>query len=959
MDTKQFLSTVLGGDGHYCVVGIKDGKTVQKFYDSVPALAQTAADLDSNGYDTYFALSTFADAKRKASNVVQVKALFLDLDCGEGKPYPTQHDALIALRDFYKHYELPAPTSVVNSGRGLHVYWALPKPCTKDEWLPVAERLKSACAEFGLEADQVVTADAARILRVPDTHNYKTEPPTPVRFLRNTEKLIDLEDFASKLPTELIPVLSNRKLSAQDAEDMRRATGADQLDKYEWKFLKITQTSLNGGGCKQIRRAYVEPDSVSYEQWLHVLSIAKHCVEPEAIHVISSRYSGYDPEETEKVAASIEKPHFCATFEESCPEGCEGCPYKGKIKSPISLCKEIKEAESNQVEVPVEDVDTQEPTPKSDGEGQDEQPQKPATKIIDIPAYPEPYFRGVNGGVYRRFVGDKDEVQEEVIYEYDLYITKRMIDPDPSVGPCYEVTHHTPREGIKRFMLTSAHLSSNEEFKKQMARNEIFLMSKSGGGNKVMHYVAKWIEKLRVETDAIHVRTQFGWVGDDHKSFVLGPYEISANEITVNPPGSRTAQYFSYFKKRGTLEGWKEVVDFYGQPGFEEHQYMFGIGFGSPLMEMVPNITGSVFHLVSSETGHGKTTGMWGGASIWGDHKRLVLKGKDTPNSAWNRAEMWKNLPLYIDELSNWSGDDLSDFLYAVSDGEQRNRLSNKGQNEERYRGEQWGLTVGSSANISILQKISADTRAFPKGEAGRVIEAKVRQLLFGSEGAIAGNTLNDKLAANYGHAGPIYIQYVIRNYEKVADMVEGIRTTITREAKLEAQHRHWSAQAATIYVGLLIAKKLGLIKWDLDNLYGWIIRKLNSEKSALQEMNVDIHELMAEFYNDNVRSILRLDNSGDMSPEMLNILGPDSTPSHNLVGRHEYSSGIFYFRPSVFKTWCSRKGYHYDSLLELIYDSAEGRKTKLRLGKGTKFVTNPQHVIEMRWVVNDEVNAN
>ena len=51
---KDFLGTVLGGDGHYCVVGIKDGKTVQKFYDNIPALVQTATDLDNNGYDAYF-----------------------------------------------------------------------------------------------------------------------------------------------------------------------------------------------------------------------------------------------------------------------------------------------------------------------------------------------------------------------------------------------------------------------------------------------------------------------------------------------------------------------------------------------------------------------------------------------------------------------------------------------------------------------------------------------------------------------------------------------------------------------------------------------------------------------------------------------------------------------------------------------------------------------------------------
>ena len=37
-------------------------------------------------------------------------------------------------------------------------------------------------------------------------------------------------------------------------------------------------------------------------------------------------------------------PHWCTTFEEHYPEGCQGCVHKGKYKSPISLCIEVKEA---------------------------------------------------------------------------------------------------------------------------------------------------------------------------------------------------------------------------------------------------------------------------------------------------------------------------------------------------------------------------------------------------------------------------------------------------------------------------------------------------------------------------------------------------------------------------------------------------------------------------------------
>ncbi len=134
---------------------------------------------------------------------VGIKSLFLDLDCGEGKPYSTQQDALIALKAWYKKYELPRPT-VVNSGRGLHVYWALDRAYTREEWLPTAKGLKATCLQDGLHIDAVVTADAARLLRVPNTRNFKDVPPKNTKVIVLGKPVV-LEEFAAKLPTSLIP----------------------------------------------------------------------------------------------------------------------------------------------------------------------------------------------------------------------------------------------------------------------------------------------------------------------------------------------------------------------------------------------------------------------------------------------------------------------------------------------------------------------------------------------------------------------------------------------------------------------------------------------------------------------------------------------------------------------------------------------------------------------------------
>ena len=202
METAQILRELLGGNGYYCVFAArgKDNVRIQKFYDTVDEVVRAANKFDADGMDVYFALSTFKEpSNRKGDNAVELKSLFLDLDCGPSKEYPTQKLAVDALRNFCKQLSLPKPL-MINSGRGVHVYWPLSEAVSTKDWVDAAERLKKACADNGLLADPAVTADVARILRVPNTHNYKDDPALPVQaYGVDIPTPVDLSEFVSKL----------------------------------------------------------------------------------------------------------------------------------------------------------------------------------------------------------------------------------------------------------------------------------------------------------------------------------------------------------------------------------------------------------------------------------------------------------------------------------------------------------------------------------------------------------------------------------------------------------------------------------------------------------------------------------------------------------------------------------------------------------------------------------------
>jgi hypothetical protein len=540
----------------------------------------------------------------------------------------------------------------------------------------------------------------------------------------------------------------------------------------------------------------------------------------------------------------------------------------------------------------------------TDAESEDVQEAKPKKESvlekIKIPTYPDKYVRPEGGGV-AKVMHDKEGNREEIIICPDnLYVKKRMLDID---GPCYEIAHTSDYEGERTFIASQKDLMSTESFRATLNSNDVLVLPSTQ--KELMEYIGAWITKLKPEGPPIKVKSQFGWT-EGGKSFVVGDKEIFANRIEHNPAGSRTAQYVSMFDKKGTLEQWKELAKFYNQPGFEQHQYMFGLSFGSPLMEFMSGIAGCIYNLNSPETGIGKTTGMWGGASVWGNHKKLVLIGKDTPNSAWNRAEVLKNLPLYIDEVSNYKPEAASDFCYAISDGVQKNRMSNRGENAERYRGEPWSLNCGATGNNSI-RDVAGQYRSSPKGEAGRVTDYTATKLLHGAADTLRANDLNDQLAENYGHAGPLFIQHVIRNKAAVKELTLQTRTDLVKALNAEPQERFWIAQGATVYAGCVVAKEIGLIDWDLDRLWKWIIKMIKAQRANLVGMDMDIEDIISQFYMDHARSILRITSTTNATdPELQNIIpiSLQDMPNFQFVSRHETDTHKLYIRIPPLKKW-------------------------------------------------------
>ena len=908
METKTFLENVLGSDGYYSVLAFNDERRIQKFYDSIDAVIHAANNLDTQKLNTFYGLATFKDGtSRKGENVQHLKSFFLDLDCGEGKDYPSQTEAINALRAFVKTLSLPKPV-MVSSGYGVHVYWVLQDTVHPDEWTPVALQLKKMCAEHGLKADPAVTADTARVLRVPGTHNHKGDTPKQVKFLGVEEpRLVNFESFTGLLGGNNIPIPTK----VDSAESALREALRENSD---YSFKTIVIKTKEGTGCEQIKNIIMNQQSIVEPLWRAGISIVKYCNDAEqAMHIISKNHEGYTKEATQRKADLIKGPYGCDKFDEYNPDVCTSCKHWGKITNPLALGRSIMKAPTD--------------------------PERPQ--------YPEPYFRGANGGVYIRFRNADGDPEDKLIYHNDLYVVKRIHDVE--LGEAIVMRLHLPRDGVREFTIPLTSVTSKEELRKQLSMQGIAVTRM----DELMQYTTTWVNQLQLTDKADEARRQFGWTDDNLEGFVLGNEEVRKDSIEFNPPSTPTAGLFPSFEPRGTLEDWKETINFYNRDGFELHQFVVGTSFGSPLMAMSP-INCAGLHIYSKESGVGKTTAMAAGVSVWGNPDDLIIHERDTFNTKMNRGEVYHNLPLYMDELTNTSGKELSNLAYQLTGGRQRGRMS-ASSNTERHRGDSWRLLAVTTGNTSMVERISM-IKAMPKAEAQRIMECRVSRIHFETKEET--DVFSACLQNNYGHAGKVYVQYIMNNLEEVRKLLIDVQSRVDAKAGLTAENRYWSILVASTITGLMLAKRIGLINYDVKKVFAWAVEKLKENKRQVEDMSVSVEETLNDYIHEHWSNVLWIKSTDDLRKQedgVTELIIPESQARGKLVARYETDLKRAYLIVKPLKTWCGEQQINYNSFIYDLTNKMGATKTKMRLSRGTHMNLPPTWVIQVDCSIENE----
>jgi hypothetical protein len=195
---------------------------VQRSY-PLREMPQIVENLDQNR-DTWISQAEFIRQNRRVVYLLRLNLCFVDLDTYK-TPWKSYSPEAMAnlIRGFCQDEDIPDPSLILFSGRGLQVKWIFKRPLPRaalPRWNAVQRQLVERLERFGADPS---ARDASRLLRLVDTVN--TRSGERVRVLWVNESQGEIIHYGFDLFSErLLPVDRDVIRKGREAREERRQT---------------------------------------------------------------------------------------------------------------------------------------------------------------------------------------------------------------------------------------------------------------------------------------------------------------------------------------------------------------------------------------------------------------------------------------------------------------------------------------------------------------------------------------------------------------------------------------------------------------------------------------------------------------------------------------------------------------------------------------------------------------
>lgn len=699
--------------------------------------------------DLYFATASFCEAtERTIDNALARRAFVFDIDAGpakmakiekriaEGKApesardtiYLTRADALRALVAWCQSANL-APTYIIGSGAGLHVYFALSEDVIVDDWKPIADALKAKALTEGLRIDGGITGDPARILRPVGTlHNNGTRVAVLKHLAGAVHSLADLRD---KLGAFVAAPKPERK----------RSLNADILEAPVGPPKTLAKV---GERCAAMAHALQARGDVAEPYWRAMLGIIKFTIEgADAAHAHSEGHPEYDYHATQqKFDRWTAGPTSCSVFEVENPQACAGCRFKGKVKSPIMLGMmtdpELRAAGLPSVEEAA--AATQQATEAAGpvefqafSDQDDDDGEVSLTAAAAAPAQPssgpwaahlpENYrvVRADTGCIMaaKRAIQKEAESGDKVTVVVDVPFSRvpfwfESWAEGTSEADCASAVfcvHNETRGTNTRFTFPAKALAARKDIFSTLASQNVQVYPNTALARDAMEdYVRDALERIRRSGQRPKIVERFGTMFD-----AKGRVIVAQGRHIINGDGTiiegvvqeklkaRAAAYRAAAPDDGAGQWGPDVwastvlpaarrhIDYlrssYGSDNFRPYQLAIMLAWGSPMLAFMqgsfqpgaplPGL-GLTVSLYSPRSGIGKSAAMHAAALAFGVPSAIVLQ-LDRTNATGNARQglllQAGTMPSFMDEMEDVAPEDLASLISSVGNGMSKSRM--------------------------------------------------------------------------------------------------------------------------------------------------------------------------------------------------------------------------------------------------------------------------------------------
>lgn len=810
-----------------------------------------------------------------------MRSLWLDIDLAPKSIYRDALSAAEATARFCQELNLPTPV-YVGSGNGLHVYWPLTENLTLEQWLPLARGLKAACQRHGLMAGPERTADAASILRPPGSHHRKAEerevlvgplsgPYPPADFVQLAQEL-----GAAASPHVPLP----HKTPGPTRGSIAAAAANIYVD-------EPSNPDLIADGCRQIGWMRETRGCLPEPNWYAAIGVLAFADQgTEVVHEWSDGHPDYNEFDTDKKldqVRAVGAPVTCRHFESLNPAGCEGCPFRGKITTPLQIGRHR----------PLEGA-TQQPTPATGNPFSDMAP--PANTPIVLPLG----FTFWQGALVFLAEDNQGKSNPEQVCGQEIYLHSIQTGELASGKTSYLFKHRLPRAGWRDVELPAEILHGQGGLAK-LAGQGIVISNRELFGRYMVAATRKWHE----EQDMTLLYEQCGW--KDHDSaFLIGRTLYTAageQDVPCSQEITRRAKDIRP-RPRGSLIEWSRLANQLFAKGVEAQAFALLASFAAPMLHFFARDEGGVIlSLVTQKTGSGKSTAFAGFGSVWSDKGGIDMINGDTAVAKSATLASLCNLPVAYEELTSTDPVKMREFIQTFTTGRERLRGAQDGSilRSAGY----WQTIMLTTSNTSLIDTLNAIPGS--TAMAARVFE--IHPAL--PEGMkLAGDGLREGLWKNSGFAGPQFMRLLVNpdNLAWVKKHLIPLEHDLAEKAHFDTDHRYWARLLAAMRVAGVILNKAEILEFSPERIVSWGIEQATDAVRTGLGMGIGSlgAQTVAAYANESLHAILVMPRAYK-SKDFTNA--PLFEPTHRLVGRLEKDTGRLILVEKSFREWLVKQG--------------------------------------------------